>query len=807
MMSGMAGLMDTLALLAATSPDGVLSGLFALRELGFGQEGVTLGFERSLPAWAWLLAILGCVGLGWAGYRRLEGPTPARSGLAAVRALLLLTLVVLALGPRLERVEERLERDWVLVLVDRSVSMRVADAPLAVEGATRATRDRQVRQMLERHAPMFADLARDREVVWFGFDAAVFDLRGGDSNNGPVVLPSADGRRTAIGAALTGALARAAARPLSAVVLFSDGRSIDEPPAAVVRRLVGERVPVHVVPLGSPQAASDVAITQAVAPEAAFAGDQAPVNVRLDRRGPAEGSAGVLRLEERATGRVLDEQRLEAGDPRWQDDEAAITLVAQELLPGEAQWVVRFVPDTPDLLPENDRATIDLRVVDRPLRVLYIDGTPRWERRFLTSMFLRERSVRSSSMLLAARRTFIEEGDVDIGFPPTTDEGWAEYDVVVLGDVRAGMFSNEQLDQLREHVASRGAGLLWIGGINHTPSSWRGTPLEDLLPFRMDRGAGVGTSSNPVVVERTESGERLGVLRLDERLSDWPAYLSDPATGWNRLWWWQRVEDDAIKPTAEVLARFRPAEGTGGPWPAVLTMPYGAGRVVYVATDEIWRYRYGRGEPLFERFYLPLVRAQARGRLARTGAEAALGVSPRPALVERPARVEVRLLDQSLVDRRLPAIRVLVRPMGEGVRGMAQTLTLGVEDTGARRALSQGYAASWLPTEPGVYEVVVDEPLLAPLGLRIEVEVLADSDELRDPMADHEALASLAERTGGRVLDIDTLADLPEALPRREVVVAGQPQTEPLWDRPIVLVVLLVLLACEWVGRRLIRLI
>lgn len=804
--------MRTLLSLATTAPDGLFSRIFALRELGFGQEGVTVGLDRPLPTWGWALVVMGCVALGWWGYRKLEGPKTARWSLALVRSALLFILVVLALGPRLERVNERLEPDWVLVLVDRSVSMRVADAPFAINGSARATRDDQVRMLLDRHAPMFAELADDREMVWLGFDAAPFDLRARttiDSEDaGPPELPDADGRRTALGAAISGALTRAAARPLSAVVVLSDGRSIDEPSAAVLRRLVSERVPVHVVPLGSPQAATDVAIAQAVAPEAAFAGDQAPVNVRLDRRGPASGSPGVLRLEDRATGEVIDQVRIEADDERWQGDTAEVSLVAGELAAGEADWTVRFVPDTPDLLTENDQANLRVRVIDRPLRVLYVDGGPRWERRYITSMLLREPSVRSSSLLLAARRSYIEEGNVTIGYPPTSDEEWAEYDVIVIGDVRSGLFSAEQLDQLREHVASRGAGLLWVGGANNTPASWRGTPLEDLLPFRMDQGSGIATSSQPVVLNRSASGERLGVLRLDETLSTWPAYLSDPRTGWNRFWWWQRIEEDALKPTTEVLARFEPAESAGATMPAVMTMPYGAGRVVYVATDELWRYRYARGEPLFERFYLPLVRMQARGRLARTGAEAALSVSPRPALVERPARVEVRLLDQSLVDRRLPSIRAQVRPIEDpGQTSVAQTLTLGVEDTGARRALSQGYAASWLPTEPGVYEVIVDEPLLAPFGLRIEVEVLADSDELRDPMADHETLAALAEHTGGRVLGADTLSELPEALPRREVVIAGQPQIEPLWDRPIVLVVLLVLLAMEWVGRRLIRLI
>ncbi|MEQ8318022.1 MAG: hypothetical protein RIE77_00930 [Phycisphaerales bacterium] len=804
--------MHALLARATATPDGLASRLFSLRELGFGQDGVTLGFDRPLPTWGWALVVIACVLVGWWGYRKLEGPKTARSVLAGIRAALILLLVVLACGPRLERTSERLEPDWVLVLVDRSVSMRVADAPIAVAGTSRATRDQQVRALLERHGAMFAEIATDRELVWLGFDAAAFDLRARSGDEqvepGPPELPEADGRRTALGSAITGALTRAAARPLSAVVVFSDGRSIDAPSAAVVRRLVGERVPVHVVPIGSPEAATDVALVQAVAPEAAFAGDQAPVRVRIDRRGPAGGSSGVLRLVDRATDEVIDEVRIGAGDERWSDDEIELTLVASDLQAGETDWQVRFVPDEPDLLAENDSADLSVRVVDRALRVLYIDGSPRWERRYLTSMLLREPSVRSSSLLLAARRSFIEEGNVTIGFPPTSDEEWAEYDVVVVGDVRSGLFSAEQLDQLREHVASRGAGLLWVGGIANTPASWRGTPLENLLPFRMDQGAGVSDSSRPVVLERTPSGERLGVLRLDESLTTWPDYLSDPQTGWNRLWWSQRIDDAALKPTAEVLARFVPVEGVGPALPAVLTMPYGSGRVVYVATDEIWRFRYGRGEPLFERFYLPLVRMQARGRLARTGAEAALSVSPRPALVERPARVEVRLLDQSLVDRRLPAVRAQVRPIGEGAQAAApQSLTLGIEDTGARRSLSQGYAASWLPTEPGTYEIIVDEPLLAPLGLRIEVDVLADSDELRDPMADHDLLASLAEQTGGRVLGIDTLGELPGALPRREVVIAGQPQLEPLWDRPVVLIVLLLLLAGEWVGRRLIRLI
>src|SRR5690606_20500107 len=96
--------------------------------------------------------------------------------------------------------------------------------------------------------------------------------------------------------------------------------------------------------------------------------------------------------------------------------------------------------------------------------------------------------IDTSSLMLAPARRYIEEGDTLLGAPPRTSEGWEPLDVIILGDLRADLFSHEQLAQLREHVASRGAGLLWIAGPGATPQSWRGTPMEDLLPFTMEGG-------------------------------------------------------------------------------------------------------------------------------------------------------------------------------------------------------------------------------------------------------------------------------------------------------------------------------
>ncbi len=92
-------------------------------------------------------------------------------------------------------------------------------------------------------------------------------------------------------------------------MVLSDGRSVDEPSRAALRRLVSDRVPVHVVPLGSADPVGDFAVRFADAPEIAFAGDITPVTVELERVGALdEATTATVRLVDRRTGAVLDER-------------------------------------------------------------------------------------------------------------------------------------------------------------------------------------------------------------------------------------------------------------------------------------------------------------------------------------------------------------------------------------------------------------------------------------------------------------------------------------------------------------------
>lgn len=789
----------------------LLNWLFGLQgEVRFGAEGVEFGWARPIPAWAWALAAAGAAAAAGWSYSRIEAPVRARGVLATLRAFVLLLLIVMLAGPRLELERTSTERDWLYLLVDRSASMTIPDAPAPADIAARpgnGTREAQLRTTLERAGDTLASLAESKRTAWVGFDASAYDLPADDRGRMPA-LGEPSGRRTSINAALDTALRRAAAKPVSGIVLFSDGRADQRLARGVLNRLRAEQIPVFAVPLGADEPRPDWRVRTARAPSVVFADDVVPFEVTVERRGGAGAGAQappIVELVDTATDRVLDRAAVGPGGTALLD-----TTLSE---PGERRLEVRLAEESArrDLIASNNNVQSTLRVVEGPIRVLYLDGAPRWEQRYLKSLLLREDSIASTSLILAPARRYQQDGDVRIGALPVSPEEWAEFDVVVIGDMQGGLLGAEQLEALKRHVADRGAGLLWLGGPTATPGAWRDTPLDDLLPMRVPAGGDPGASGleliqSDVILRRTDAAERLGLLELGEAGEAasgeiWAGRVSDPATGWSRLRWAQRIEPDTLKPATRVFAEAVPVRGEE-PTPLVLSMRFGAGRSVYVGTDEIWRWRYGRGETLNERFWLPLVRLLARERVERAARGAVLEVSPREPVAGSAATLSVRIFDQALLDAAPSSVRVRAEAPG----GARETVRL--EPAGADRPGrgSAEYTAAWFPNRPGVFSLAVDEPILAGMGLEAEVEVVAADDELREPATDHALLADLADRTGGAVLEPDELDRLPGLLPNRARVVIGAPGLATLWDTLPFLVGLVLLASGEWILRRLVKL-
>ena len=752
--------------------------LFGLDAIPVGADGLELSWQHPLAMWGWLLVVIGACAVALWSYRWLIGSRSMRISLAVTRALVLILLVALASGPLLRLPIIETQSDWIAVLIDRSRSMSVEDTTNS--NGTFVSRDSVARALLT--DTVWSEIATEKEIVWLGFHTSAFELN-------PQQPPAADGWSTDLTVPIESALRRLAGRPASGIIILSDGRTNRPIDQVVLRTLQSRAVPIFVVPLGSSEAMTDLGIAQADAPARAFIRDQVPIVATLQCAGGPPREAVQVELIDAQSGEVLN--TIEVAPEEFVDQrcEAILTGVRSEA--GFAHWLIRVRAGANDLVRTNDQQAVDVEFIDRPLRILYIEGYPRWEYRYLKNLLVRESSFESSVMLLSADRDFAQEGNAPLERLPQSDDEFAAYDLFMLGDVPAGSLSETQIEQIRRAVSERGAGLMWIGGERSTPNSWRATQLEDLLPMR-----GVPERfDEPIVLEPTDGALRAGVMRLGATAKErWPIALS-AAGERGRLEWAQRVDPRSLKPAAEVLARGRPLSG-GEAFPVAISMRYGAGLVLYVATDETWRWRHGIGETYQERFWIQFIRYLSRGAVQSDGNAFRLVIEPKRPEVGMPAMIRVEIQDSKAGDiagdETLDAELELTDV----------TTTTGSQTTQLSRE-ADAWVGLWSPETPGTWRVRIDSSRTGPLERLVEV-VRTDS-ELAHPESDHPQLTDLATRTGGAVLRPNEISRLAEILPKRSLS-REQSIVDPLWNSPAAFLLVLSFLFVEWIGRRWLRL-
>jgi len=827
--------------------------LLGLDAISLLDESTHFAFGHTQPAWLWALVILLAVGFSAWSYHHLLGSRSVRGFLALLRGLLVVLVVVLLCKPEIVRRDEKVEQDWLLVLIDRSSSMQVRDtpapapapAPGSVAGdsdeagpkrsegpdAPPISRDEALLAALRDQSEVFGDqrLGKDRKIHTLGFGGRTFELA--PPWGGLEVKPAED-PATAVRTAIEQALQEAAGHPISGIVLMTDGQSPQSTGSELVHRLEQHAVSVFAVPVGSQTLPLDLAVSRVDAPQRAFINDAVPVGVVVDRIGGGDQEVRTqdvfVRLIDADTGAVLDEVSL--ADKSFGQE---VRLKARSGVVGPTKWRVEVEhraagggAGKTELLTANNVRTMSVEMIDRPIRVLYVEGYPRWEYRYLKNMLLREKSIDSSMLLLTADRAFAQEGDTPITRAPNTPEELRPYDVIILGDVPAGYFSARQIALLKDHVSGGGAGLMWIGGERHVPLDYAATPLADLLPMRRPAAvARLNPDLGEVDLLPTPAAQQLAVLELrgpdveNGVLRDLARYGSRVPDDWPRglppLQWAQDL--GPLKPTAEVLAHWPvptggATEDSAATQPLLVRLRYGAGQSVYVGTDETWRWRYGRGEMYFEQFWIQLVRMLGRDRVQQSGQRARLVVADRRLAQGEATVVSLTLDDPALIARDLnkvtvdvydgtgpeadPIDRIELRPVTE---------TEADPELGDTR-VRQSFRATWRARYAGRLDLRVSEGALADVDLRQPVEVIAPDDEWRRPQADHARLVALAEQTGGAVVPLNELARLEDLVPNRARRTPDDLR-EPIWNSTLALVVVIGLITIEWIIRKVIRLV
>lgn len=524
-----------------------------------------------------------------------------RAILIALRLAVLALFAVALLRPSLVHTTTKKQSATLVVLVDRSRSMMVADA------FANKSRWAALKSTLSDAIPGFGELAEDYEIKTsiYTFDEEVqpveFDAAKTDAKLDLGAM--AEGEQTAIGAALEDVLRREAGKRLAGVILLSDGAQRayaprDIPPQTPARRLADLGFPLYTFTFGQSRGlgqARDVALVDLVVNQTVFVKNELPVlgSVRIDgypnRKIP-------LQLLFETPSRKMEQVASKEIEVKKPGEAVPIDLSYIPQTPGEYKLTLRIPKQPDELVTTNNELSTFVTVKSGGLNVLYLEGALRVEQKFIRRALDASPDIKVDYLRLESRDPQARESLKD-----RFQRG--KYDVYVLGDLDSSQFTKEELQALA-NVVKDGSGLLMLGGF-HTfgPGGYHETPLAELLPVRM----------NPLERQRFDEAIRpdvhlsgkvkmrpaqpLGTRHFVMSLAAGPANLSawdklPPLEGANKF--------DKLKPAAQVLADTP----DGKP---LLVATEAGGRAMAFAGDSTWHWWLTGHEAEHKRFWRQMI--------------------------------------------------------------------------------------------------------------------------------------------------------------------------------------------------------
>jgi hypothetical protein len=545
------------------------------------------------------------------------------------------------------------------------------------------------------------------------------------------------------------------------------------------------------VAIGAAEEPVDLAILKLEHPPSVFRRDQVRGVAVLSDRAPA-GAPFVLQIrsgndvlwQHQAVAAGSGERRIDFSFPvnelveRLAD--AAPEGVTLSAVPLELTAAITPLAD--EASTENNEATLRLSAVVQRQRVLLLDGRSRWETRYLRNLFERDEQWELNAVLAGpgTQQTELVRGTAAGQFPENRDQLFS-YDLVILGELEQSLLSSAEQRWLRDFVDVRGGGLIVIDGQRRTLPGFPMETLGDLLPVSWPGTAAIAAAS----------------LRLTDRGAAEPMLKLEPEDTRNRAFWTRLPPPQALIPVqalpgSEVLVE---AEVPGASLPVLVARRSGAGQVLYLATDETWRWRYKSADLWHQRIWNQL----ARSVMARAFSVSSeyLAVDSGPVSYQEGQAVDLRIRLQDAEGR--PAVEATADALIWRDDKVAATVSLKPDEQvpGIYRGRVTG-----LPT--GEYEVSVQASGYSAdaLQARSRFAIIAETaPELREGSANEELLKELATAGGGEFLREEDLQRLPEIL---SVYTNGRivESDSLLWQSYWWFSAMLLLLTCEWLLRR-----
>lgn len=732
-------------------------------------------FASPLPWWMLGMAVALAAVAGWSYLQARRSLRPVDRGiLLALRGGMLAVLLLALFRPVLQIAVAVPQENYLGILIDDSRSMRIAD-----DG--NGSRGELVQSGLSpEQSDVLEALAERFRLRFFRFAGSAEQVRGTDEL-------TFMGGQSQIGRAIDQARAELAGVPLSGLVLISDGA--DRAEADLNAAILGARtaaLPVYTVGVGREEFERDIEVRRASVPRSLLQGSSAVVDVVIAQTGYA-GQTVPLVIEDEGQIVATEEVALPLdGTP------AAVRVHFTAREPGVRRFRFRVPVQEDELVRENNQQESLVEVRSEPHKILYFEGEPRHEVKFMRMAIQNDPQLQLVLLQRVADNKFYRVGvdsgqELIAGFPRTREELFS-YHGLILGSVEAGYFSREQLQLISEFVSERGGSLLMLGGRrSFSEGGYGGTLLADALPVELEVERTGQSYFNEVQVSRTQSGALHPVLRLVEdadssevRWSTLPALST-----FNQV--------TRTKPGATTLLA-----GTGPGVPAgqvvLAYQRYGRGLSIALPVQDTWIWQMHADIPLEDQTHETFWGQMLRWMVNEVPDPLTFTTSAEPAAVGSPVTIRADLRDAAFHGVNNAAVHALI----EGPDGSAREIQL---EWSAQR--DGEYRGTFVPEVPGLHQLRVDAlrgDSLVGSG-RLGLAAMEDEGEYFSAQMRAPLLRRVADETGGRFYNLDSVSRLPE-----EIRYSGQGVTEmeryDLWDMPVIFFLLIGLVGAEWVYRR-----
>lgn len=563
-----------------------------------------------------------------------------------------------------------------------------------------------------------------------------------------------------------------------AIVLLSDGQRTNRLSDSVTRTGASAGVKIHTVGMGARQDLADVAIQTVTLPERITRTGKVTGKIVLATTACPSDQSVSLSLDMAGRSVWTTEQPFTNGKSEVQFDFPASALsgptdpnrqdVGAEPITLTARAKVNFAEAT----LRNNTYQCTASVAQRASRVLVLDQHSRWETRYLHNLFTRHPGW-EIELLIGQAGQFENLAELDL----------SEYDLLILGDITVAELPGDQEHQdfasaVRKHL-SLGGGVVFIDG--RESRLWSDNPIAGWLPRRADDSSDLD-SRLPLSFKLREDASTLAALDLtgtansddDANRSLWrglppPKFIQNVRPG---------DADEVLAELTDTIDRL----------PVLVSRRIGAGRVLYCATDELWRWRYKVADEWHSRFWLQVALWLQRTAARRENEFVTLEASGTTFSVDEELEVLCRLKEDTGQPPRL--VTIVLSDSSDRV----------VERQLATMSTDGSYRAAAKLIRPGTYNVRCEIEGYSSDAFDITLPIVIrqpPSVEFTATKCNEEYLKEIANRAKGTYRhesDNPNIDDLVTELSGSAV----ESEVTPLWSTAGWLATVLAILSVEW---------